>query len=71
MAKPPRVQTTNETETGRNTQFKDTRTGQQMSRPEFVRQIEAGKYPDYHVRTVHGVKTPASNPNGREDDNLG
>ena len=41
-----------------------------MTRAELVKQIEAGKYPDYHVRKVGGVKTPASNPDGKKSNNL-
>ncbi len=42
-----------------------------MTRAEFVRQIEAGKYSGYHVREVNGVKTPAANPDGNARNNLG
>ncbi len=42
-----------------------------MSRAEFVRQIDAGNYSRYHVRNVNGVRTPASNPDRSEDNNLG
>lgn len=71
MARKGRVATIIETETGRNTRFRDNQTGNTMSRAEFVRQIEAGNYPNYHVRNVNGVKTPASNPDTSEDNNLG
>lgn len=60
-----------ETSTGRNSQFHDNVTGRTMSRPEFVRRIEEGAYPNYHVRVVDGVSTPASNPDGSEGNNLG
>lgn len=66
-----RVSVTNETETGRNTGFVDNRTGREMSRPEFVNQIQSGNYPNYHVRDVNGVPTPASNPDGKKGNNLG
>ncbi len=59
-----------ESDSGRNEDFKDTRTGKEMSRAEFVKQIKAGNYDDYHVRIVNGVKTPVSNPDGREGNNL-
>ena len=65
-----RVSVTSEAETGRNTGFRDNRTGATMSRPEFVRQIEQGKYPNYHVRVINGVPTPVSNPDGSENNNL-
>lgn len=66
-----RVKVTNESDSGRNQGFHDNRTGQNMSRPEFVRQIEQGKYPNYHVREINGVKTPVSNPDNSDNSNLG
>jgi hypothetical protein len=42
-----------------------------MSRVNFVRAIERGRYPDYHVSVVNGVKTAVSNPDRTESDNLG
>lgn len=41
-----------------------------MTRAEFVREIERGNYPNYHVRDINGVKTPASNPDGNPRNNL-
>lgn len=41
-----------------------------MSRAEFVQLIESGAYPQYHVRKVNGVKTPVSNPDRSESNNL-
>jgi hypothetical protein len=69
MAK-PRVTVTNESDIGRNLGLHDNRTAE-MTRAGFVKQIEQGKYDNYHVREINGVKTPVSNPNGRESDNLG
>ena len=68
MAK--RVSVTSETDTGRNTKFHDNRTGADMTRAEFVREIEKGNYPTYHIRDINGVKTPVSNPDGSENNNL-
>ena len=70
MAQRPRVTTTRETKSGRNVSFHDNCTGADMSRGEFVRAIEQRQYPKYHVRCLNGLKTPASNPNGRICDNL-
>jgi len=70
MAK-PRVTVTKESDTGRNLGFQDNITGAEMTRAGFVKQIEQGKFDNYHVREINGVKTPVSNPNGRESDNLG
>jgi hypothetical protein len=66
-----RIKVTNETDSGRNQSFKDTVTGKEMTRAQFVQQIENGAYPNYHVREVNGVKTPVSNPDQSENNNLG
>lgn len=68
--KTPPVIVTQENDSGRNERFQDTKTRQEMTRPEFVKQIEQGKYPDYHVRKINGVKTPVSNPDRSENNNL-
>lgn len=62
---------THESSAGRNTGFKDVQTGSNMTRSQFVRQIEQGKYPEYHIRVINRVKTPASNPDSRSSNNLG
>ena len=67
---PARITVTRESESGRNEQFRDNRTGTIMSRAEFVRQIEAGNYPNYHVREINNVNTPVSNPDSSEANNL-
>lgn len=66
-----RVTVTQESESGRNQQFRDNYNGNQMSRAQFVRQIESGNYQNYHVRDVNGVKTPVSNPDRTKNNNLG
>ena len=71
MANKPRLEVVRESSTGRNERFRDTRTGEQMSRTETARRIDAGKYPDYHNRDVNGKVTPVSNPDGSERNNLG
>ncbi len=70
MPKKPRVSVTKETDSGRNQQFRDNKTGKKMTRPEFVREIKRGNYPDYHVRKINNVDTPASNPDNNESNNL-
>ncbi|HWU85938.1 MAG TPA: hypothetical protein VN253_01605 [Kofleriaceae bacterium] len=55
----------------RNVDFVDTLTGRAMTRAEFVDAIHVGQYPDYYVRTIHGVPTPVSRPNATTSDNLG
>jgi Protein of unknown function (DUF3892) len=71
MAKNPRVSVVGESESGRNTRFRDNQTGREMSRPEFVRRIQDGDYDGYHVRRVNGVPTPASDPDNKKGNNLG
>lgn len=65
------VKVTKESVTGRNQRFHDSKNGKDMSRSEFVRQIKAGNYSDYHVRTINGKETPVSNPDRRKGNNLG
>lgn len=65
-----RVKVIKESPTGRNERFRDTQTHDEMSRCEFVKKIERGKYSGYHVRKVHGKKTPVSNPDSTTDNNL-
>lgn len=66
-----RVTVTDENGDGRNLQFHDNVTGANMTRAEFVQRIEAGAYPHYHIRVVNGIKTPVSNPDSSENNNLG
>ena len=63
------VRVTGQSSTGRNEKFRDGNVP--MSTDEFVRRIENGEYPGYHVRVVNGEKTPASNPDGSDGNNLG
>jgi len=65
-----RVKVTQESDSGRNQQFHDNHSGADMTRAQFVRAIEQGSYQNYHVRNINGVKTPVSNPDGREGNNL-
>lgn len=68
MAK--RITVTNETPTGRNTNFHDNYTGQDMNRAGFVREIKNGNYDHYHIRNINGVDTPVSNPDKSTNNNL-
>lgn len=61
---------TQESKTGRNLAFRDPTKKQDMSRAEFVKRIEKGEYDGYHIREINGIKTPASNPDGSEKNNL-
>lgn len=66
-----RVSVTKESPSGRNIAFRDNKTGQKMTRNQFVQQINKGNYQNYHIRTINGVKTPASNPDRSTRNNLG
>jgi len=65
------IKVTKESDSGRNQQFQVGQSGRKVSRADLVKEIEAGKHPDYHVREVNGVKTPVSNPDSKEGNNLG
>ncbi len=67
----PRVTVNSESRSGRNMTFHDNVTGRNMNARQFVRSIELGNYPDYHVRRINGIKTPVSNPDGSTRNNLG
>lgn len=64
------VQVTSESESGRNQQFHDDKSGKNMTRSQFVDEIKKGNFPDYHVRKINGLATPVSNPDGKEGNNL-
>jgi len=65
-----RVTVTQESDTGRNERFHDNYSGDDMTRRQFVREIDNGNYPKYHVRNVNDVPTPVSNPDATKDNNL-
>jgi hypothetical protein len=65
-----KVEVIQESDSGRNERFRDPTTGQEMSREDFVRKIEQGQYPAYHIREIDGIKTPVSNPDKSEGNNL-
>ena len=66
-----KVKVTSESSTGRNMRFRVPGGRGEMSRAQFVRGIERGDFPGYHVRVINGVKTPVSNPDGKRGNNLG
>ncbi|MDE2981542.1 MAG: hypothetical protein OXU74_10145 [Gemmatimonadota bacterium] len=68
---PKRITVTSESDSGRNQNFHDNFSGADMTRAQFVREIEQGNYPNYHVREINGVKTPVSNPDRSSRNNLG
>lgn len=68
MAK--RIKVIQEDENGRNQIFHDNYTKENMTREEFVKKIENGEYPKYHIRNINGVDTPVSNPDKSKNNNL-
>jgi len=65
-----RVKVTRESDTGRNERFHNNRTGSDMTRSQFVKEIKKENYPNYHVRNVNGIETPVSNPDKTRNNNL-
>ena len=66
-----RVTVTRESNTGRNTNFHDNVTGNNMTRQQFVRKIRDGSYDGYYVRDINGIPTPCSKPDKKTRNNLG
>ncbi|MBA2840878.1 hypothetical protein HNP87_001410 [Methanococcus maripaludis] len=65
------IKVTKESDSGRNLEFKNTKTGEELSRAQVVNKIESGEITGAHVRKVNNVKTPCSNPDGKKNNNLG
>lgn len=65
-----RISVTQESSTGRNERFRDNYSNTSMTRNQFVKAIENGNYENYHVRNINGVKTPVSNPDKSQNNNL-
>ncbi len=61
---------TDEDDSGRNQRFRDKKSGEDMTRVGFIREIKQGNFDDYHVRVINGIETPVSNPDGSEGNNL-
>lgn len=66
-----RISVLSESETGRNERFRDNSSGIEMTRNQFVREIEKGNYDNYHIRIINDIKTPVSNPDKSQNNNLG
>lgn len=64
---------TKEKSSGRNLEFKNVKTKEEMTRAEFVKKIEkniSNYAEDYYVRKQNGLKTPVSKPDGKTKNNL-
>lgn len=66
-----RVSVTSENDKGRNKRFRDNVSRKEMTRIQFVKEIEKGNYENYHIRVINDIKTPASNPDKSTNNNLG
>lgn len=69
MSKKPRLKVVQESKTGLNQKFLDTKTGQILNRGDVVKNIE--KYPGYHVMKRDGKNIVRSNPDRSKNNNLG
>lgn len=65
------IKVTKESPTGRNEKFLDTAKGKEMSRAQFVKEIEGGNYKKYIIKKINGIKTPVAKPDGNKKNNLG
>lgn len=66
--KKPRLEVVDESKTGLNRKFRDTNTGEILTRGQVADNIK--DYDDYHVMKVDNKRIIRSNPNKNEDDNL-
>ena len=64
------ITVTRESRTGLNTHFSVPGQGE-VTRGRLATQVERGDHPGYHVRRLDGQRIVASNPDGRQDNNLG
>ncbi|GFN35811.1 hypothetical protein [Tepidimicrobium xylanilyticum] len=69
MSKKPRLVVVDESETGLNRKFLDTKTGEILTRGQVADNIN--NYLDYHVMIKDGKRIIRSNPNNSKKDNLG
>ena len=65
------LKTINVSNTGRNLIFLDTKNNKELTLEQLVKMIENGKYLDYHIMRINGIKTPCSNPDKNKKNNLG
>ena len=64
-----RLKVIDESSTGLNRKFKDTKTGKTLTRGQVADNIN--KYDNYHVAKVNGKRVIKSNPDGNKNNNLG
>ena len=68
---PKRIKVTKESDTGRNLEFHDNFTGKDMTRSQFVKEINNGNYDNYTVKKINNLDTPVSKPDSSRNNNLG
>ncbi len=68
MSKKPRLKVIDESKTGLNRKFLDTKTGKILTRGQVANNID--DYPDYHIMKKDGKRIIRSNPNKNKKDNL-
>lgn len=68
---PKRIKVTKESVTGRNLEFHDNFTGKDMTRSQFVKEINNGNYDSYTVKKINNLDTPVSKPDDSRNNNLG
>lgn len=68
---PKRIKVTKESVTGRNLEFHDNFTGKDMTRSQFVKEINNGNYDNYTVKKINNLDTPVSKPDTSRNNNLG
>ena len=68
MSKKPRLEVVQESNTGLNQKFRDTQTGEILTRGKVADNIK--KYPDYHIMNVDGKRIIRSNPDRSSSNNL-
>lgn len=67
---PKRVKVTRESDSWRNLRFHDNFNKKDMTRTQFVKEINKWNYSNYHIRKVNNVDTPVSNPDSKTNNNL-
>lgn len=68
MANKPRLKVVDESSSGLNRKFQDTKTGEILTRGQVADRIH--EYQDYHLMKVDGKRIIRSNPDSNENNNL-
>ena len=68
---PKRIKVTKESDTGRNLEFHDNFTGKDMTRSQFIIEINYGNYDNYTVKKINNLDTPVSKSDSSRNNNLG